>query len=80
VVHHACFHDRDGIASEITDAGLHLDDVLPVEGPLHWAPGICDRLSDPAQRQLILDVLAATENDPAMAGATAHLLAISHRT
>jgi SAM-dependent methyltransferase len=76
----ACFHDRDGIASEITDAGLHLDDVLPVEGPLHWAPGISDRLNDPAQRQLILDVLAATENDPAMAGATAHLLAISHRT
>ena len=49
------FHDRAGIASEITDSGLRLQDLLPIEGPLHWAPGIQDRLSDPAQRQLILD-------------------------
>jgi hypothetical protein len=55
----ACFHDRAGIASEITDSGLRLQDLLPIEGPLHWAPGIQDRLSDPAQRQLILDKRAA---------------------
>jgi SAM-dependent methyltransferase len=72
------FHDRDGIAGEISEAGLLLAEVLPVEGPLHWAPGIQDRLADPAGRQLILDALAALEHDPAMAGATAHLLAISH--
>jgi SAM-dependent methyltransferase len=70
------FHDQAGIASELTDAGLRLQDVLPVEGPLHWAPGIQDRLSDPGQRQLILDTLAAMERDPAVAGATAHLLAV----
>lgn len=72
----AYFHDRAGIASEITDSGLRLDGLLPVEGMLHWAPGIQDRLSDPAQRQLILDTLAAMEHDPAIAGATGHLLAI----
>jgi SAM-dependent methyltransferase len=76
----AYFHDRDSIAAEITAAGLHLHGVLPVEGPLHWAPGIHGRLADPAQRQLILGVLAAMEHDPAIAGATAHLLAIGHRT
>ena len=72
----AYFHDRAGIASEITDSGLHLRDLLPIEGPLRWAPGIQDRLNDPGQRQLILDTLAAMEHDPAIAGATAHLLAI----
>ena len=72
----AYFHDRAGIASEMTDSGLRLQDLLPIEGPLHWAPGIQDRLSDPGQRQLILDTLAAIEHDPAVAGATAHLLAI----
>jgi SAM-dependent methyltransferase len=72
----AYFHDRAGIASEITDSGLRLRDLLPVEGLLHWAPGIQDRLSDPAQRQLILATLAAMEHDPAIAGATSHLLAI----
>lgn len=72
----AYFHDRAGIASEITDAGLRLQDLLPIEGPLHWAPGIQDRLNDSGQRQLILDTLTAMEHDPAIAGATAHLLAI----
>ena len=72
----AYFHDAAGIASEVTDSGLRLRDLLPVEGPLHWAPGIRDRLSDPAQRQLILSTLAAMEHDPAIAGATSHLLAI----
>jgi SAM-dependent methyltransferase len=72
----AYFHDRAAIASEIADSGLRLQDLLPVEGLLTWAPGIQDRLSDPGQRQLILDTLAAMENDPAISGATAHLLAI----
>jgi SAM-dependent methyltransferase len=72
----AYFHDAASIASEVTDSRLRLRDVLPVEGPLHWAPGIEDRLSDPDQRQLILATLAALEHDPAVAGATAHLLAV----
>ncbi|HEU5421267.1 MAG TPA: methyltransferase domain-containing protein [Streptosporangiaceae bacterium] len=75
----AFFHDPAGLMSEITDSGLRLQDVLPVEGPLHWAPGIQDRLSDPGQRQLILDTLDAMEHDPAVAGATSHLLAIGQR-
>ena len=72
----AYLHDTAGIASEVTDSGLRLHSLLPVEGPLHWAPGIRDRLRDPAQRQVILDTLAAMEHDPAIAGATGHLLAI----
>jgi len=72
----AYFHDAAGIAREITDSGLRLQGLLPVEGLLHWAPGIKDRLSDPSQRQLILDTLAEMEHDPAMIGATGHLLAI----
>lgn len=76
----AYFHDRDAIAGEIAESGLRLLGLLPVEGPLHWAPGIRDRLTDPRQRQLILDSLAAIENDPAMTGATAHILAVGQRT
>jgi SAM-dependent methyltransferase len=72
----AYLHDRAGIADEIANSGLHLTDLLPIEGPLHWAPGIGDRLADPGERQLILDTLAAMEHDPAIAGATAHLLAV----
>jgi SAM-dependent methyltransferase len=75
----AYFHDSAGIAREVTDSGLRLRHVLPIEGPLQWAPGIQGRLSDPGQRQLILDTLAAMEHDPAIAGASSHLLAIGQR-
>jgi SAM-dependent methyltransferase len=73
----AYFHDRDGLAAEVTDAGLSLEAIVPVEGPLAWAPGLEDRLADPAQRELILDSLAAIEHDPAITGASSHLLAIA---
>jgi hypothetical protein len=73
----AYFHDRDGLAAEVTDAGLSLEAIMPVEGPLAWAPGLEGRLAEPAQRQLILDSLAAIEHDPAITGASSHLLAIA---
>jgi len=73
------FHRRDELAAEVTDAGLRLEAIAAVEGPLHWAPGLADRLADPGQRQFILDVLAAMEDDPAIAGLSAHLLAAATR-
>ena len=76
----AYFHDRAGIAAEIANSGLDLIDLLPIEGPLAWAPGIRERLADPVERQLILDTLAAMESDPAIAGATAHLLAVGRHS
>ena len=39
----AYFHDRAGIASEITDSRLRPQDLMPIEGPLRWGPGIQDR-------------------------------------
>ncbi len=72
----AWFHRADELGTELTEAGLTDVVVLPVEGPLHWAPGIQDRLQDPVQRALVLDVLDALERDPGMTAATAHLLAV----
>jgi SAM-dependent methyltransferase len=75
----AYFHDRDGLAAEAADAGLALAAILPVEGPLYWAPDLAGRLADPAQRELVLDAIARIEHDPAVTGASAHLLAIARR-
>jgi SAM-dependent methyltransferase len=72
----AYFHRADELTAELTSAGLTDVEVLPVEGPLFWAPGIQDRLADPAQRELVLEVLATMEQDPALRAATAHLLAV----
>jgi SAM-dependent methyltransferase len=72
----AYFHQPHELAGEVAEAGLRPGPVLPVEGVLHWAPDIERRLSDPQQRELVLDVLAAMESDESACAATAHLLAV----
>ena len=71
----AYFHTRDDLLGEVTEAGLTAPVVLPVESLLHWAPRLEERLADPQQRALILTLIEQTEADPALAGASAHLLA-----
>ena len=72
----AYFHTPDELAAELAEAGLIGSAVLPVEGMLAWAPGIDDRLADPQQRELILELLAETEADPALLAASSHLLGV----
>lgn len=73
------FHRPKEIESEIVDAGLTLVDLLPVEGMAHWIPDLPARLSDPNKRALLLELLARTEHEPAILGATSHLLAVVRR-
>ncbi len=73
------FHRPEEIVSEVADAGLTLVDLLPVEGMAHWIPDVAERLADPDKRDLLLELLERTEREPALLGATAHLLAIARR-
>jgi len=73
------FHRPEEIVSEVADAGLTLVDLLPVEGMAHWIPDVADRLADPDKRALLLELLERTEREPALLGATAHLLVIARR-
>lgn len=73
------FHRPEEIVSEVADAGLTLVDLLPVEGMAYWIPDIADRLADPDKRALVLELLERTEREPALLGATAHLLVIARR-
>lgn len=72
----AYFHLPRDLVAGIDEAGLTPGPVLPVEGVLHWAPDIEDRLADPAQRRLVLDFLATIEADASACATTAHLLAV----
>jgi SAM-dependent methyltransferase len=74
----AYFHDGAELAQEVTESGLSLDAVLPIEGMLPWVPGITDRLQDPEQLELILTWLESIETDPAMLNAGSHLMAVAH--
>lgn len=73
------FHRPEEIVSELEDAGLTLVDLLPVEGMAQWIPDVADRLADPDKRALLLELLERTEREPAILGATSHLLAIARR-
>ncbi|MFI7675163.1 class I SAM-dependent methyltransferase [Actinophytocola sp. NPDC049390] len=73
------FHRPEEIVSEVADAGLTLVDLLPVEGMAYWIPDVTDRLADPDKRAVLLELLERTEREPALLGATAHLLAIARR-
>lgn len=73
------FHRPEEIVSEVADAGLTLVDLLPVEGMAEWIPDIADRLADPGKRAVLLELLDSTEREPAILGATSHLLAIARR-
>jgi ubiquinone/menaquinone biosynthesis C-methylase UbiE len=73
------FHRPEEIVGEVEDAGLTLVDLLPVEGMAHWIPDLAARLADPDKRAQLLDLIERTEREPAILGATAHLLAIARR-
>ncbi|MFC4854441.1 class I SAM-dependent methyltransferase [Actinophytocola glycyrrhizae] len=73
------FHRPEELETEVADAGLTLVDLLPVEGMAEWIPDLPGRLADPDKRALLLELLERTEREPALLGATAHLLVIARR-
>ena len=74
------FHRPEEIVAEVADAGLTLVDLLPVEGIAHWVPDVGERLSDPDKRAVLLELIERTEHEPAILGATSHLLVVARKT
>jgi SAM-dependent methyltransferase len=75
----AYFHRPEDISREIEEAGLRFSTLIGVEGP-GWVSDDLDAwLDDTAQRERLLRVLSRLETEPSLIGASAHILAISHR-
>jgi ubiquinone/menaquinone biosynthesis C-methylase UbiE len=72
----AVFHRPDELAAELSEAGLELVDVLPIEGP-GWLARDFDRpWNNSGQRERLLAALRKVEHEPSLIGASSHLLAI----
>jgi len=72
----AYFHRPEEIAPEIVDAGLAFDTLIAVEGP-GWVNENLDAwLDNEAERERLLHVLRRLETEPALMGASAHLIAV----
>jgi ubiquinone/menaquinone biosynthesis C-methylase UbiE len=75
----AFFHRPNELAAEIAEAGFQLVELLPIEGP-GWFARDFDRLwKDHAQRERLLECIRKVEHEPALLGASAHLMAIARK-
>lgn len=72
----AYFHHPDELPEEAGAAGLEVVEVLGVEGVAGWLVGHLDRWDDPVDRETILFAAQATESEPSLLGASAHLLMV----
>lgn len=75
----AYFHHPSELPGEATAAGLECVEVVGVEGLAGWFGDIFDRWDDPAHRATILFAARALELEPALLGASAHLLMVTKR-
>jgi SAM-dependent methyltransferase len=75
----AYFHPPAGLSEEARDAGLDVDAVLAVEGPVWLMPDLEERWRDERRRAQLLDLLRRVEAEPAALAMSAHLLLVAHR-
>jgi SAM-dependent methyltransferase len=72
----AYFHAPDELAAEVRAAGFALAGLFAVEGPGAFVPDFARRWADPTSRARLLDLVRRVEREPALLGASPHLLAV----
>jgi SAM-dependent methyltransferase len=75
----AFFHQPGELGVELREAGLALDGLFAVEGPGAFVPDFPRRWEDPVSRERLLDLVRRVEREPALLGASPHLLAVGRR-
>jgi SAM-dependent methyltransferase len=75
----AYFHHPNEPAAEARDAGLDVDRVVAVEGPLWMAAALDGVLMEEHRTVLMMDLLRQVEEEPSLYGASAHLLTVARR-
>jgi ubiquinone/menaquinone biosynthesis C-methylase UbiE len=73
----AFLHHPEELTAEIEAAGLRLQHLLAIEGPGWLVPDFSARWQEQNRRERLLDMLRQVESDPALLGASAHLMAIA---
>jgi SAM-dependent methyltransferase len=75
----AFFHQPPELAAEVVQAGFVLVGLFAVEGPGALVPDFRRRWDDPRSRARLLDFVRQVEGEPALLGASPHLLAVGRR-
>jgi ubiquinone/menaquinone biosynthesis C-methylase UbiE len=72
----AFFHRPEQLAAEVEAAGFALEALVAVEGVGYYATDAEARLDDPERRERLLRAIRRVEAEPALLGASPHLLAV----
>ena len=64
------------LAGEMDDAGLRQEAILAVEGPAWMLQDFEDQWADAGRRRRLVEAVRRVESEPALLGASAHLLGI----
>jgi SAM-dependent methyltransferase len=74
------FHHPDELAAEVVEGGFALDALYGVEGPAGWFAPPLPPSEESAEYERMLWVARAVEQEPALLGGSAHLLAVGRKT
>jgi SAM-dependent methyltransferase len=75
----AFFHQPGELGVEVHEAGFTIAGVFAVEGPGAFVPDFAGRWADAKARRRLLDLVRRVEREPALLGASPHLLAVGQR-
>jgi SAM-dependent methyltransferase len=75
----AFFHRPGELSAEVREAGFHLAGLYSVEGPGAFIPDFDRRWKDPESQERLLELLRRVEGQPAILGASPHLLAVGQK-
>lgn len=75
----AYFHRPEDLLAEIAEAGFAGGRLYAVEGPAFALPDFAAHWKDPARREALLGFLRLVETEPALMGASPHLLACARK-
>jgi len=70
----AYFHRPEDLRAEVAEAGFDPDGLVAVEGVGRLSPDPDALLDDPATRERLLGIIRSTEREPALLGASSHVL------
>ena len=76
----AYFHRPEETSGEASEAGLTVERVVMVEGPLWMAgPRLDQILANPDTTEVLLMMLRRIEGEPSVLGSSSHLLTVARR-
>jgi len=75
----AFFHRPEDLAVEVQEAGFESAELIAIEGPGWVARDFAKLWSNPRQRSRLLECIGKVEREPAILGASSHLMAIARK-